>query len=298
MKISCKLLIILIILVFSLGLVWGYEFKITKIGPNYVMATLKVQKGKPRPKFEILMIYDVFEKMEIIDGKRVFINYIDSVYLRDVKKEELYFGYTWEGEKKLLNKNYILSSTERYYAFPDTSFDQIMKEPDIEITEERESTPLPKAPVFAFMILGGYSLLHTLRHDGTVDPGFGPGYITTDLVVFLPFDLGLRLTGAIRDPYGEIYVQASGINYKGLANSFIKVYTELGAGYPLSISDTPPAVDPSLVIFAQYGVLFDFKAIAKWGWFAIDIYVNGNFPIDTILEDMYLNYGIKAGVRF
>lgn len=292
----CKAFIILIILNFFSGPLFGYEFKIAEVGTNYVMARLKIREGKPKQRFELYMIYDVFEKMEIIDGKRIFINYIDSVYLRDVKKEGLYFGFIWEGEKKLLNKNYILSSTERYYTLPDMSFNPELKEPGRKVTEVRETGPLPKAPTFAFMILGGYTMLHTFIYG--YDSALEPGYITSDLVFFLPFNLGLRLTGAIRDPFGEIYVQASGINYKGLANSFIKVYTEVGAGYPISISGTSPAVEPSVVILAQYGVLLDFKAIAQWGWFAIDIYANANFPINTILAGMYLNYGIKAGVRF
>jgi hypothetical protein len=224
-----------------------------------------------------------------------------------VEKDELYFGYTWEGEKKLLKRNYILSSTERFYAFPDMPFDQITKEPDLPVDEtldegvesdeeSGEESKRPKPPGFAFMVLSGYTMLHTLRYDGTEQATFGPGYLTADLVFLGPFKLGIRLTGASQ-AFEEIYIQASGINFIGLANSFLKVYTELGAGYPFSLSGTP-LTDPSVVLFAQYGLLFDFKGLFKRGWFAIDLYVNGNFPINTILEGMYLNYGLKAGIRF
>ena len=293
MKMSCKLYFLIIFFILFIRPIFGHEFRIAEVGPNYVMANLKVPKGKPRPELEMLMVYDVFEKMEIIGGRRVFVNYVDSVYLREVKKEELYFGFTWEGEKRHFKPNYILSSTDRYYTFPGTPFDQVIKEPDIQIgnaEEEEEERPPFK---FSFMVLTGYTLLHTIRYDGSEDQTFGPGYITADAVFFLYYDFGLRITCASQHTFEDIYVQASGISYKDIADNFLKIYTELGVGYPFTISENS-TTDPLIIVVAQYGLLFDFKALFEWGFFAIDLYVNANFPVNTILEDMYLNYGLKA----
>lgn len=300
MKIFCKLPIIICLLLFLAGSLFGFEFKIAKVGPNYVMAYLKVQEGRPRPKLELLQLYDIFEKMEIIDGKRIFINFIDSVYLKDIKKDELYFAFAWEGESRILKKNYILSSTERFYAFPGVPFEQIIEEPDIKVEdtpEEKERKTLPKPPGFAFMVLSGYTIIHNIPYGASEDPPISPGYLTADLILLLPFDLGLRFTGATKPAFDQFYAQVTGINYRGIVNSFLKFYTELGAGYPVT---RPPGSqeEPSVILIAQYGLLFDFRGLGKWGWFAIDLYVNGNFPINTILEGMYLNYGLKAGVRF
>lgn len=302
MKISCKLWFLFVFLLFLSEPLFGFEFKISKVGPNFVMAQLKVQEGKPRPNLEILQIYDVFEKMEIIDGKRIFINFIDSVYLKEVKKDELYFAFTWEGESRVLKTNYILSNTERFYTFPGIPFEEMIEEPEIKVDEgqdvqEKESGTLPKPPGFAFMVLSGYTIIHNIPYGASDDPPITPGFLTADLVLLFPFDLGLRLTTATQHTFDQLYVQASGINYRGVINSFLKFYTELGAGYQVTM---PPGSqeEPSVILIAQYGLLFDFRALAKWGWFAIDLYVNGNFPINTIMEGMYLNYGLKAGVRF
>jgi len=300
MKIYFRPFIFIIIFLFVLMPVFSLEFKILKVGPNYVSARFKVQEGRERPELKKMQIYDVFEKMEIVDGKRVFVNFIDSVFLRDVKKDELYFGFVWKGENRILKSNYILSSTERFYTFPDIPFDQTAPEQDMQIKKEKEekkSEPVSKAPGFAFMILAGYSLLHTLSYVGPVETPIDLGHITADIVVLLPFNLGFRLTGSSRHTFDEIYVQVSGINYRGAFNSFLKVYTELGAAYPFSISGGDQS-EASFVLIAQYGLIFDFKGISKWGLFAIDLYAKGNFPINTILEGMYLDYGLKFGLRF
>jgi hypothetical protein len=309
MKISCKVTLIIILLFLFTGSLFGFEFKIAKVGPNYVMARLKVQEGTPPPSLEILQIYDIFEKiqiydifekMEIIDGKRIFTNFIDSVYLKKIDKEELYFAFIWEGEGRVLKKNYILASTERYYSFPGTPFEQTEEELNIKGEEgkvKKESAPLPKPPGFAYIILTGYTILHNIPYGASNDPPVVPGYLTADFLLLLPFDLGIRLTCASRHTFDHIYIQASGINYKGLINSFLKFYTELGAGYPIPISGGS-LTDSSVILMAQYGLLFDFRALATWGYFAVDLYVNANFPVNTILEGMYLNYGLKVGVRF
>ena len=300
MKTYCKSCIFIAVFLFILMPVFCLEFKIMKVGPDYVMASLKVQEGRERPVLKKMQIYDVFEKMEIVDGRRVFVNFIDSVFLRDVKKDELYFGFVWEGEKRILKSNYILSSTERFYSFPDIPFDQTVPEPDVPVKEEKEekkSEPSQKAPGFAFMILAGYSLLHTLSYVGPVETPIDLGHITADIVVLLPFNFGFRLTGSSRHTFDEVYVQVSGINFRGAFNSFLKVYTELGAGYPFPIS-AGNQVEPSIILIAQYGLILDFKGISKWGMFAIDLYAKGNFPINTILDGMYLDYGLKFGLRF
>jgi hypothetical protein len=302
MRTSSKLLIIATIFFFLAGTLFGFEFKIAKVGPNYVMATLKVRDGEKPPKLDILQVYDVFEKMEIIDGKRVFINYIDSVYLKEVKKEELYFAFIWEGEGRILQENYILTSTERYYTFHNIPFEQISDEPEVTLDEgtgDKEPGTLPTPPVFAYIILSGYTLLHNINYSssGSQNPPFMPGYLTADFLLFLPWDLGFRFTCATRHTFDHIYLQATGINYRGVINSFLKFYTEIGAGYPIPLSGGDLA-DSSVIIVAQYGLLFDFRAVAEWGFFAIDLYVNANFPVNTILEGMYINYGLKAGVRF
>jgi hypothetical protein len=303
MKISCKLYPVIFILLFLTGLLSGLEFKISKVGPNYVMAGLKVMEGKQPPKLEILQVYDVFERMEIIDGKRIFINFIDSVYLKEVKKEELYFAFIWEGESRILKVNYILAGTERFYAFPGVPFEHIAGEPEIKTDEgagkqvEKKSGPLPKPPGFAFMVLSGYTIIHNIPYGASEEPPISPGFLTADFVLLFPFNIGLRLTAATRHTIDQFYAQVSGINYRGIVNSFLKFYTELGAGYQVAMPSGSQE-EPSVILVAQYGLLFDFRALAKWGYFAIDLYVNGNFPVNTILEGMYLNYGLKVGVRF
>ncbi|MBN2536050.1 MAG: hypothetical protein JXB88_24430 [Spirochaetales bacterium] len=294
MKISCKYYVFIFLLLFLTELLSGYEFKITKVGHDYAMTQLKVQEGKKPPDLKILQIYDVFEKMEIIDGKRIFINFIDSVYLKEVKKEELYFAFIWEGESRVLKANYILASTGRFYTFPGIPFEQITEEP--RQGQEKKSKPLPGPPGFAYMILAGYTILHNIPYGESDDPPILPGFLTADFVVLFPFDLGLRFTAATRHTFDQLYVQASGINYKGIVNSFLKFYTELGVGYPFALSEDSQ-IESSVILVAQYGLLFDFRGLFKWGYFAVDLYVNGNFPVNTILQGMYLNYGLKIGVR-
>ena len=181
-------------------------------------------------------------------------------------------------------------------------FDKIVEEPEKmpEVTiekEEKETGPSQKAPGFAFMILSGYTILHTISYSQPVDTPIDLGHITADIVFLFPFNLGLRFTGASRHTFEDIYIQASGINFRGAFNSFLKVYTELGAGYPIPISPASQA-DPSVILIAQYGLIFDFKGISKGAIFALDLYAKGSFPINTILQGMTMDYGLKAGLRF
>jgi hypothetical protein len=73
--------------------------------------------------FVISTIYDVYEKLEVIDNRNVYTGFVDSIYLSRINTAALkstdiaalIFGFVWSGESKYIKEGYYLVLTGRIY---------------------------------------------------------------------------------------------------------------------------------------------------------------------------------------
>src|SRR5512135_158920 len=113
MRIFCSTLVIFAFAFFPAFGETNADITVERITSDFVESSVPATGADTPLPFQVMEIFDVYEKSETIDGEQTLSGYVDSIYLEStkyVKADGVYkliFGYVWEGEDKYMKKGFI-----------------------------------------------------------------------------------------------------------------------------------------------------------------------------------------------
>jgi hypothetical protein len=286
-----KLIFIHMLLIFPVFLLVSEDLRIDVVADEQV--TAKKLNLQDSDAYIVNKIFDVYEDVASIGNKRIFINFVDSVYLKSVEENQLVFNYIWEGEKEYIKNGYYLAPTSRIYKIDEKKVQPVIG----------DSSLVDNPDYVQLYIFGGGAVLFSSktlhRETGTVEDSmyFG-GSGVVDILLITNFYYGLRSSFTFHHYYGTFSCDLLGEVTIPVLPLF-RIYGTAGLGWEIIDNHRYGSIIiATLGGGCNFGLSFIHQSIASmYGELTVLYKTATVFQEDSHSSD-YTSFSIKIGYRF